>query len=373
MSSPGFLKTFRVLDLSQFIPGPFATQVLADMGADVLKVEPLSGDPIMNLDAILKSKISSSIYNKVNSGKRILRIDLKTYNGRECLKNLICTADILLESYRPGVMTRLGFDYPSVKKLNDQIIYCSLSGFGQTGPCAKRTGHDINYLAMTGALSVNGPSHTPLPPFPPITDYGGAMHAANSILGALVRRLTIGNGAYLDIAMADVILTWQAYALSTLENGKDKKRELSRESHLLNGGAACYNVYKTQDSKFISLGAVEKKFWTNFCKSVKRLDWVERQGDPFPQLSLISEVAKMIASQNLHEWDTLLGQVECCYHPVLRYNELHKWPQIKNRKVISYDNGQFAMNSATWIDNMPPCARSPIQIVSLQEAVMRWK
>ncbi len=187
------LQGVRVLDLSQYLPGPFATQILADLGAAVLKVEPPAGDPMRRFLLLDKDGLSPW-YKQVNAGKQLLRLDLKNAAGRRMLEELVALADVLLESYRPGVMERLGFGPERLRQLNPRLIHCALSGFGQTGPYRLRGGHDITYVALSGMLDLTGTVETPVVPFPPLCDYAGGKQAATAILAALLRRETLRQG-----------------------------------------------------------------------------------------------------------------------------------------------------------------------------------
>ena len=290
----GFLNGVRVLDLSQFLPGPFATQMLADLGADVLKVEPPAGDPQRRLDSVTgkpgPENSRSAYYDVINAGKSVVAIDLKSADGKKAFETLVRAADVLLESYRPGVLERLGFGPGRLKSLNPGLVHCALSGFGQTGPNRLRAGHDINYVASTGALSVSGTPEKPVMAWPPAADYASAFQAALTMLGALVARARTGEGVYLDVSLAESMLAWQALGLTGAKLGGKP----GRGENLLNGGAACYQVYATGDGRFVTLGALEAHFWANFCAAMERPDWTGRQFDPLPQTALIAEVADAI-------------------------------------------------------------------------------
>lgn len=366
----------RVVDVSQFLPGPFAAQMLSDMGADVLKVEPPAGDPMRALNPVTNQRQQAPFHAAVNAGKRVVCVNLKSDDGKQAFLDLIANSDVLLESYRPGVMERLGFDYDSLKTINPGLIYCSLSGYGQFGPLQKRSGHDINYLAMSGGLSVTGAEDKPQPPFPPVADYGGAMQAVIAIQNAIIHRYASGEGCYLDVAMADTMLSWQVFGLIACEESKSTNSSgPKRSGDLLNGGAACYQVYETSDGGFISLGAIEVIFWKNFCAAVARPDWVDRQSEQLPQSQLISEVSTLILTKDRDHWDQLLGAIDCCYHPVLGYEELAAWPQIQERQLLDFNemSGQLqGVNNPVWQNNQPPKARAPLSEVSIEEALSAW-
>jgi len=370
--SDEFLKGVRVLDLSQFLPGPFATQMLSDMGADVLKVEPPNGDPMRDLNPVTNERGPAPFHGVINAGKRIVRIDLKSDAGKADFETLLRLADVLLESYRPGVLERLGFGAARLRQLNEGLVHCALSGYGQTGPLRLASGHDMNYIAMTGALNVTGPAEKPVAAFPPVADYGGALQAVIAIQGALFSRTRTGKGAYLDVAMADSILAWQASAMTQAEQAT---RAPTRARDLLTGGAACYQNYQTSDGKFISLGAIEEIFWNNFCEAVERPAWVTRQLEPLPQTELIEEVATLIKSQPLNYWEEKLRATDCCYHPVLEYADVAEWPQVMHRQLV--DGGRNgdpfeSIRFPVWTDGKPPSKRQPVNEVSVDDALNAW-
>ena len=364
MDTLKFLSGYKILDLSQYIPGPYATRQLADLGADVIKIEPPAGDPMrhfMCTEGNTKDNSDySAIYQHLNRGKRVVKIDLKQDSGKKTLSNLIKNADVLLESFRPGVMARLGFDRESLKKLNTQLIHCALSGFGQNGPYEQKAGHDLTYCAVSGALSNSGTNEKPIMSFPPIADHAGAMQACNTILAALLSRTNSNQGAFLDISLYESALAWQY--LNFYEE------DPLRETLLLNGGAACYNIYKTADERFIALAPLEIKFWLAFCEVVSKPEWVERQSDTLPQTSLIQEVASLFKSQPLSHWNSIFENVDCCYEPILLADEVAQHPQIVYRGNLKNSNPQFA----AWVNDQPIETVEEFDIVD-NESGIDWK
>lgn len=368
-----FLKGIRVLDLSQFLPGPFATQMLADMGADVVKIEPPKGDPMRELDPVTNDRGPSPYHALVNAGKRIVTLDLKSTQGKGDFTTLVRSADVLMESYRPGVMQRLGFGYDILRELNPGLVHCALSGFGQNGPMRLSGGHDINYVAAAGQLGLTGPAAGPHPAYPMVADYAGAMQSVTAILGALVGRSQTGRGAYLDVAMADSVLAWQSQALTALARGDIP----GRDANLLTGGCAFYGVYVTRDGKFVSLGAIETVFWENFCKAAGRDDLIARQSDPLPQTDLIAEVAALFRQRTREEWDRLLAEVDCCYHPVLEISEVETHPQNAARELIHPQAGLEDAKGVSvllpfWVDGEPPVPRPPVREAAAEEVIQDW-
>lgn len=324
--SERFLGGIKVLDLSQFIPGPFATRQLADLGAEVIKVEPPDGDPMRRFMHTSGDTLSA-VYRHLNRGKRICRLDLKSDAGKQCLRDLIVDADILLESFRPGVLERLGFGRDVLEQLNPRLIHCALSGYGQTGPYRLRAGHDINYNAASGALQVSGTSARPVIGYPPVVDHAGAMQASITILGALYAREHSGKGAYLDISLFETILSWQYYPLL--------KHESARAESLINGGAACYNIYQCADGQFVTLGAVESHFWQRFCETVDRPQWIARHFETMPQTELINEVNQLISQHPARYWKQLFAAVDCCFEMVVFPGDPAAHPQIQARNALT--------------------------------------
>ncbi len=326
MKAQNFLANVRIIDLSQYIPGPFATRQLADLGADVIKVEPPAGDPMRffmhgNDDEL------SPIYCHLNRGKRICKLDLKSAADKQLLCEFIKDADILLESFRPGVLARLGFDRNELDRINPGLIHCALSGYGQNGPYASRAGHDINYNALSSQSIVSGTAQRPIIGYPPIADHAGAMQASVAMLAALHARGNHRSSIYLDISIAESIMSWQY--LPILSNARE------RAASILNGGAACYNIYQCADGHFVSIGAIETGFWKNFCDALQQPLWITRQYETMPQQALIAEVAAQISRHPLNYWHLLLDTVDCCYAPLLKPRQLSANPQILARGSLS--------------------------------------
>jgi crotonobetainyl-CoA:carnitine CoA-transferase CaiB-like acyl-CoA transferase len=320
MHQQKLLAGVRVVDLSQYIPGPFATRQLADLGADVIKIEPPGGDPMRRFMAPGDDE-ASPVYRHVNRGKRVCRLDLKLEQDRAVFAALLRDADILLESFRPGVLTRLGFARDRLDEINPRLIHCALSGYGQQGPWAQRAGHDINYCALAGQSIVSGTAERPVIAYPPIADHAGAMQAAVAMLAALHGRENRNGGIFLDISITESILAWQYLPLLGGESG--------RAASILDGGAACYNIYRCADGHFISIGAIEVHFWENFCNALQRPEWIPRQHEEMPQTSLIEEVGEQIGRFDADHWHRLLDSVDCCYAPLLAPQALTGHPYIQ--------------------------------------------
>jgi crotonobetainyl-CoA:carnitine CoA-transferase CaiB-like acyl-CoA transferase len=357
-----FLKGTRVLDLSQYLPGPFATRLLADMGADVVKVEPPSGDPLRHLDPEGKEG-SSPFYEMINAGKTVITVDLKTDGGRTAFVALAARADVLLESFRPGVLDRLGFGQERLGELNPRLIHCALSGYGQTGPYRLVSGHDVGYVSMTGGLSVSGPKEAPAIIYPPMADHAGAMQAALTILGALFARQRGGAGAFLDISLSESLLSWQGPGLTMPP---------SRGEGVINGGAAFYRIYRTADGRFISLSPLEPKFWANFCNAVGRPQWIARQFEPVPQTALIGEVTALFAGQPLAHWEALLPAADCCYQAVLEYPEVAAHPHVEARGLVLNRDGITDVLFPAYVDGLPPEPRAPLGVADAETVLGAW-
>lgn len=358
-----FLRGIRVIDLSQYLPGPFATRMLADMGADVVKVEPPGGEPGRHFDAEGRPG-DSPFWRLNNAGKTVVILDLKSEIGRAALTELLGRGDILLESYRPGVLDRLGFGVEPLRAINPRLIHCALSGYGQTGPQRLASGHDINYEAMTGGLNQCGTIERPVIPFPPMADYAGSLQSVLTILGALHARSQTGRGCTIDIGMADALLFWNTLSFSA---------PMQRGAGLLNGGAAFYQIYPTADGRFITLSPLEPKFWDNFCEAVDRPEWKTRRYEPLPQTALINEVAALFASRPLAHWDALLPGADCCYHAVLKLDEVPEHPQVAARGLVDQSGRWTDVLFPAWIDGTAPSPRGAVAEVPVQEVLDRWR
>ncbi|MBW7849844.1 MAG: CoA transferase [Rhodospirillales bacterium] len=361
------LSGVRVLDLSQYIPGPFATLMLADLGAEVVKLEPPAGDPMRSFGPVDPDGIAA-YYKLVNGGKTVLKLDLKTPSGARTFAELVSAADVLLESYRPGTLDRLGFDRARFENLNPALVHCALSGFGQTGPYRLAAGHDITYLASTGSLHVTGTDEHPVVPFPPVADHAGAMQAVVSILAALMLRQRTGKGSYLDVSLAEAALAWQYTTLARSGGG------LLRNQGILNGGAAFYRVYRTADGRFVALGALEEKFWRNFCAAAGRPDLAPRHADPLPQTRLIAEVETLIATRTDAEWRSVLAGVDCCFEPVREPAEVPSHPQVAGRGLVHEMNtGVYEILFACHMNGREPQRRLPLRERTAEDVLREWR
>ena len=369
-----FLTGLRILDLSQYIPGPYGSLILADLGAEVIKVEPPGGEPMRAIGPRDEDGVSIW-YRMVNGGKTVVEIDLKSDAGKRALRTLVAHADALLESYRPGVLDRLGFGHEALHAMNPQIVSCSLSGWGLAGPYRLRGGHDINYMALTGGLERSGVPERPVVSFPPTADFASGMQAALSIMGGLIGRSRgdSGQGATIDVSIAETVLPWQIWALNGLFH---EDWNVARAAQFPNGGAAFYNIYETGDGRFVTLGALEDKFWRNFCTACDRPAWIERQWEPRPQEALIGEVAAFVKARTLDEMNRLMEGIDCCYEPVHRLEEMPDHPQIEARQMLRRHDGPppaYEILFPGWIDGKPPPPRPPVRYESAPALLARWE
>jgi crotonobetainyl-CoA:carnitine CoA-transferase CaiB-like acyl-CoA transferase len=345
------LAGIRVLDLSRLLPGPFLTMVLADMGADVVKIEdPRVGDYLRAFPPA-KGGVSGR-FLAINRGKRSAALDLKTPAGRDALLRMAGRADVVVESFRPGVMEKLGLGYDALARANPRIIVCSISGYGATGPYRERAGHDVNYIALAGVLAMTGPAGgAPQLPGVQIADLaGGALWGATAILGALVGRARTGRGAHLDISMTEGSLALLAAELGNWDCGARPTR--GRET--LNGGLAAYGVYETADHRFLAVGAIEPKFWVELQKAVGRSGSIaELAGDPAQQQRTRSELAAIFATKPAAHWVEVLAAHDCLVELVLEPSELAEHPLHRAREVF------FTIDGGTGVGPIPQ-VRTPV-------------
>ena len=335
------LRGIRVLDLSRLLPGPFLTMVLADMGADVVKVEdPRIGD---YLRAIPPAKGGvSGRYLAVNRGKRSIALDLKAPAQRDAFLAMVERADVVVESFRPGVLDKLGIGYAQLAARNPKLVVCSISGYGQTGPYALRAGHDLDYIALAGVLGMTGAAHgAPMMPGVQIADLaGGALWGATAILAALVGRERTGKGAYLDISMTEGAMALLAAELGNLDCGAHPTRGVET----LNGGLACYGIYRTKDDRYLAVGALEPKFWIALNQAIGRTPNVaELVGNPQQQAATRADLAAIFATRTAAEWNAALAESDCCVELVLELDEVPEHPLHRAREVFfTIDGGDAA-------------------------------
>jgi crotonobetainyl-CoA:carnitine CoA-transferase CaiB-like acyl-CoA transferase len=329
----GLLTGQKMLDLSRLLPGPYCSLLLADLGMEVLKVEdPELGDYLRKMGPIRKQ--DSAYFLAVNRNKKSMTLNLKVKEGREIFHKLILSYDIVLESFRPGVMDRLGIGYQELKKRNPRVILCSLSGYGQDGPYRERSGHDINYIGLGGILELIGTKdEAPVIPGVQIADLAaGGMMSAIAILAAVVHRQKSGEGQYLDVSMLDGVISWLSIHAGKyfMDKALPKRGEM-----LLTGRYACYHVYETKDGRYMSLGALEPKFWESFCETIGRRDLVLKQFiDGEERLRLIEEIQKLFKTKTQKEWVELLKNADACCEPILNLEEVFHHPHVLHRQMV---------------------------------------
>jgi crotonobetainyl-CoA:carnitine CoA-transferase CaiB-like acyl-CoA transferase len=327
------LTSIRVLDLTRLLPGPYCTLLLADFGAEVIKVEdPKLGDYARWGDP--KQGEESAFFLSLNRNKKSVGINLKSDQGKKIFLNLVKTADVLVESFRPGVMDRLGLGYTRLKEINPKLVYCAITGYGQDGPYVDMPGHDINYLSYAGALEIQGERNgKPVVPAVQIADIGGgALMAAVGILMALMARNQTGRGQFVDISMMDGVVSWlQTVIPDYLATGTVKRRGELR----LSGGRACYGVYETADQRYLSVGALEPKFWEVFCREIGRTDLIPLLEAPLDEQERMKiEIQAIIKTKRLDEWVAVFAGKDTCVAPVLNAEEMMRDPQVVHRQMI---------------------------------------
>lgn len=322
MTNEAVLAGKLVLDLSRLLPGPYCSMILADYGARVITIE----------DRRFKREFPLETY-MVNRNKEHMNINLKTDKGREIFYRLTEKADVIIEGFRPGVTKRLGVDYETLKNINKRIIYCSITGYGQSGPYRDKVGHDVNYLGYAGALSLIGEKEgiPAIPVFQVADIVGGGMNAAIGILLAIIAREQIGEGQYIDISMVDGVIALLTIPVSTyLLSGEVPKRSNHRLSHRY----ACYNVYETKDGKFISIGAVEHRFWENICDYFNVPQYKIHQYDEKKRKEITDFFRRIFRKKTRKEWSEIFSEIDTCFGEVLEINELIDSKLVKDRKMI---------------------------------------
>jgi alpha-methylacyl-CoA racemase len=329
------LSDIRVLDLSRLLPGGFCSLLLADFGADVLKVEDTGmGDYIRWSPPFhegAEDSAKSALFLSLNRGKRSIRLDLKSEGGREVLLRLVRESDVLLESFRPGVMERLGVGYETLREQNPRLVYCAISGYGQDGPYTARSGHDMNYLGLNGLLGLSGDAQgPPVQPAGQIADLGGgALMAAFGIMAALREREQSGEGQLVDVSMFDGSLSWLAMvAAQYLADDVAPQRG----GLPLAGGLICYRPYACKDG-WVTLGALEPKFWAEWCRGVGREDLVEKQFET-PGSRAHAEVERIFLERTREEWQAFASEHDCCLEPVLGLDEALDSELVRAREMV---------------------------------------
>lgn len=333
----GKLTGIKVVDLSQLLPGPMLTLMMADQGAEVIKIEPPGGDPARQLGPFQAGQ--SAWFRNLNRGKASVVLDLKQAEGKSRLWELLESADVLVEAFRPGVMARLGFDHETVARRHPRIIYCSLSAFGQHGELASHPAHDLGVQALTGFLSVNdGPDGEPVVPAVPGADLAAGLTALSGVLMALLARERTGRGDYLDVAMFDALLPWCAHIAGEALAGGPAPRSSWQRSL---GGAAFYNIYRTADARHIVLCGREMKFVTRLLSALERPDLIALGDAPVgaAQAPLIAFLRQTFATRTRDEWVRWLADKDVAFAPVLDFREALAQPHVAARGLLVEHDG----------------------------------
>jgi len=327
------LDGITVLDLTRLLPGAVATMMLGDFGAEVIKIEePGVGDPARHSRAGIKQP--GAYFLATNRNKRSVTINLKHERGREIFLKLVEKADALVEGFRPGVMDRLGAGYETLKAINPRLIYCAITGYGQDGPYRLKAGHDANYLSVAGLLGVNGPKGGP----PALSGVqladlaGGSLHAVMGVLLALQTRARTGEGQFVDVSMTDCSLSMMYVPFASfLANGAQPQRG----NEGLSGRYACYQIYETKDGRYLSLGALEHKFWENACRVLGREDFIGKCFNDAAQEEIIAAFREIFKARTAAEWLAAFENVDTCVALVNDIAEMIEDPQIKHRGLIA--------------------------------------
>jgi alpha-methylacyl-CoA racemase len=346
MSQEPFLSGLRVLDLSRLLPGPFATNLLADMGAEIIKVEePTQGDPVRERPPFADDRSYTALVR--NRSKKSVGIDLKTEAGREAFLDLAETADVVFESFRPGVVDRLGVGYDDVRERNEEIVYCSLSGYGQDGPYAQRPGHDINYVGVAGLLGLTGEADgPPILPGYPISDLAGGLYAAFAMVTALAGRGLGRGGEYVDVSMTDAVASF-AVTFADRYFGEDAVPR--RGETWLTGRHPAYRPFEAADGRYLTVGALEKHFWDNFCEAIGEPDLAEQHVGPNEFLpdaehqAIVETFTERIAERPRDEWLERFDEFDVPAGPVHEYDEVFEDEQLRERGVfdtLELEDGQ---------------------------------
>jgi len=331
------LDGIKILDLSRYLPGPFATQFLADFGAEVIKIEEPGGELGRALPPFAGGM--GTRFASVNRNKKSITLDLKKDEARKIFMKLVETADVVVDQFRPGVMDKLGLGYESLKKINKGIIYCSITGYGLSGPWMKAAGHDVNYLNISGVSGLTaGRDGAPVMSSVQIADVaGGSLYAVIGILLALFARTRTGEGQLCDIAMMDGALSLLSYTIGEW-SGSRRCPVPGRE--FLTGGFAMYNVYRCSDGRHVSLGAIEQKFWKGFCEGIGKENYIPLQYSIEDQEELIREISRIMLTRSRDEWVEHFRNSDICFTPVLDLDEVSEHEQVQARgmmlKVINF-------------------------------------
>ncbi len=329
------LEGLKVLDLSRLLPGPYASLLLADLGAQVDKVEdPRGGDYLRQMAPQVGDH--SAMFLALNRNKRSITLDLKSADGALALRRLVRGYDVLLESFRPGVMDKLGLGYGVLSKENPRLVYCAVSGFGQTGPDRGRAGHDLGYIARAGVLGYGGRADgEPAMPGVQVADVGGSLFAVVGILAALQERARTGRGRLVDVSMTEAATAFLHMHLGARLLQGEEGTPLRRGVETLNGGYACYGVYRTRDGRHLAVGALEPKFFAGFCEALGRPELLAHAYDTGEAGARAqSEIAEALAQKPLAHWAEVFRALDVCVEPIWEGDEVLADPQLRDRGLF---------------------------------------
>lgn len=328
----GPLQGIRILDLSRLLPGPLATQMMADLGADVIKIEDPKAPDYTRFYPPQKGSLSIT-YLSLNRSKRSITLDLKSEEGRKKFFQLVKTADIVIDSFRPGVLEKMGIDYEAAKQHNEKIIYVAITGYGYNGPYKLKAGHDLNYIGFAGILGLTGDEEKPVIPACQTADVaGGSYPAIVACLSALWARERTGKGQFVDVAMTDCVMPLLSMQFGEMLNAGVKPK---RGEPILSGGMANYNVYKCKDGKWIALGSLEPKFWQGVCVMLGKPDWVPRMM-PLPEMvvELKKDLQDIFITKTRDEWVAEAASHDICLSPILELEEAANDPHLIERDMF---------------------------------------
>lgn len=355
------LEGIKVLDLSQFLPGPHFTMMMADHGADVVRIEAPTGEPTRHIGA--EQDGMSVWFRNTHRGKRSVVLDLKQPEAVDAFMRLAKEADVVVEAFRPGVVDRLGIGYAQVRAVNPRIVYCSIAAFGQTGPDARKPAHDVSIEAETGLLSLNlGADGQPVLPCLPAADMAGSLMAMSGVLMALLRRATTGEGDYVDISMQDSLASW---LVNVVGPAFAQDRAMVPGDERSFGGNALYNIYRCADGRSLTIGGAEIKFATNLLTALGRPDLIDlcRLPPGVGQRPVKAFLAETFAREPLAHWEAFLAPLDVCWSPVRDLHEALKSPQLAAREMrIEFKPGDDPARRCTVLGNPIKFAAEPGQV-----------
>ncbi len=326
MKNRRVLDGIKVLDLSRLYPGPYCSMILADHGAEVISIESNH------------YKNDFPVIYTINRNKRHMTLNLKTEEGRNIIHRLVKEADVFIEGFRPGVVNKLGIDYKTLSKLNSKLIYCSITGFGQTGKYRYLPGHDVNFLGMAGILNLIGEKHgSPVIPGIQIADNIGGLNAAAGILLALYEREKSGMGQYIDISLTETSLSLLSLPLFLT---KHYKQDIERGNWLLSHRYACYNIYETKDNRYLTIGCIENRFWKNLCIHLNREEFIELQFNEEKNQEISETLQCIFKQKTLDEWEEEFFELDICWSRIQNMDEVLKDPTFSEHNMVVDDKNE---------------------------------